>query len=212
MRCFAQAVSAICRRESGKHLFCFVNLSPSFSFSSYANMDYVFFSSIVGITLLVTISYDIVCQWKINLNAHIQKMPPELRPVDTAGITPFSERVSAGIPVWHAAAHEDKCRVAHSLRFLPGVGHTDGECIERGWSHMNQHSSSMKEMGQGNRHDALDDVIGNHNWEKNLAQGTFLFSVYTSCEPTLNYFCRGYPILKGDRCERRTRHSDCGLR
>ncbi|KAF7969167.1 hypothetical protein HWV62_28172 [Athelia sp. TMB] len=141
----------------------------------YANMDYIFFSAIMGITLLITISYDIVCQWKINLNSRINKLPAELHPdCPDTDAAPFSERVSTGIPVWHAAAHEDKCRVANSLRQIPGVGHTDGEAIERGWSHMNQHASSMKEMGQGNRHDALDDVIGNHNWEKNIAQGDIL--------------------------------------
>ncbi|KAF7965199.1 hypothetical protein HWV62_45095 [Athelia sp. TMB] len=140
----------------------------------YANMDYVFFSSIVGITLLITISYDIVCQWKINLLSRINNLPPDLRPADGPDSTPFSERVNTGIPIWHAAAHEDKCRVSHSLRHVPGVGHTDGEGIERGWSHMNQHASSMKEMGQGNRHDALDDVISHHNWERNLAQGDTL--------------------------------------
>lgn len=158
-------------------------------------MDYVFFSSIVGITLLITISYDIVCQWKINLNARIQKMPAVLRP-DAPNVAPFSERVSAGIPVWHAAAHEDKCKVAHSLRFLPGVGHTDGEGIERGWSHMNQHASSMKEMGQGNRHDSFDDIIGSHNWERNLAQGTFsIINVY--------YAVKAKSLFSGDTLSRR---------
>ncbi|KAF7965392.1 hypothetical protein HWV62_44067, partial [Athelia sp. TMB] len=139
----------------------------------YANMDYVFFSSIVGITLLITISYDIVCQWKINLNARMAKLPPELRQ-DAPDLPPFPERVGTGIPVWHAAAHEDKCRVSHSLRQIPGVGHTGGEGIERGWLHMNQHASSMKEMGQGNRHDTLDDVISHHNWERNISQGDTL--------------------------------------
>ncbi|KAF7972629.1 hypothetical protein HWV62_17380 [Athelia sp. TMB] len=94
----------------------------------YANMDYIFFSSIVGITLLITISYDIVCQWKINLNSRISKLPKVLHPPPAGpNLLPFHERTSAGIPVWHAAAHEDRCRVGHSLRHLPGVGHTDGE-------------------------------------------------------------------------------------
>ncbi|KAF7966211.1 hypothetical protein HWV62_39676 [Athelia sp. TMB] len=140
----------------------------------YANMDYIFFSSIVGLTLLITISYDIVCQWKINLQSRIAKLPAALQPVDRPDFTPFHERVSMGIPVWHAAAHEDRCRVSHSLRHIPGVGHTDGEGVERGWSHMNQHASSTKEMGQGNRHDTLDDVIGHHNWQRNIAQGDTL--------------------------------------
>jgi hypothetical protein len=39
-------------------------------------MDYIFFSAIAGITLLaITISYDIVCQWKINLLERMRLLP-----------------------------------------------------------------------------------------------------------------------------------------
>lgn len=125
----------------------------------------------MGIALLaIALSYDIVCQWKIKLRERVGQLPEELRQ-DIRGLPPIAERLHFGLPVWHAAAHEDKCQVANSLRFQPGMGHTDGEGIERGWSRMNPHASSTKEMGQGARHDALDDVMGHHNWERNVGAG-----------------------------------------
>ncbi|KAF7365979.1 CxC2 domain-containing protein [Mycena venus] len=37
----------------------------------YANMDYILMSALISVTILwLTISYDIACQWKINLSTH----------------------------------------------------------------------------------------------------------------------------------------------
>lgn len=136
-------------------------------------MDYIFFSAIFGITLLsIMISYDIVCQWKIHLVARSAQLPEHLRQ-DSSDLPPLAERLKYGIPVWHAGAHEDKCQVANSLRYQPGAGHTDGEGIERGWSRVNPHASSTKEMGAGARQDALDDVFAHHNFERNVGLGVF---------------------------------------
>lgn len=142
-------------------------------YPSYANMDYIFFSAIMAVALLhFAISYDIVCQWKINLAARNQKLPDDIRQSE-ADRPPLTERLTFGLPVWHAAAHEDKCQMANSLRYQPGMGHTDGEGIERGWSRINPHASSTKEMGQGARHDTLDDIFNHHNWERNVTLGQF---------------------------------------
>ena len=74
-----------------------------------------------------------------------------------------------GLPVWHASAHEENCQVANLLRLQPGMAHTDGEGVERGWSRINGMSSSTKEMGQGAHHDTLDDHFGYHNWQRNIS-------------------------------------------
>ena len=43
-------------------------------------MDYIFFSAITPILFLsVIISYDIACQWKLNLARRIDKLPEHLR-------------------------------------------------------------------------------------------------------------------------------------
>lgn len=125
----------------------------------------------MGVALLaIAISYDIVCQWKINLAKRSRRLPEALiaTPPD---VPPIDEHLHFGIPVWHANAHEDSCQVANSLRYQPGVGKTDGEGIERGWSRTNPMGPSTKEMAQGARHDALDDAFAYNNFERNIALG-----------------------------------------
>ncbi|KAJ7081651.1 hypothetical protein B0H15DRAFT_924210 [Mycena belliarum] len=134
----------------------------------YSNMDYIFLSSVIGLTLIMlTVSYDIACQWRINLRTRLEKMPEELR-LDS-GV-----KIEFGLPVWHAAAHETECQAQNSLTYVDGVGRTDGEGIERTWSVLNPIAWATKEMGKGVRHDALEDRIDHHNWEKNINQGDTL--------------------------------------
>lgn len=75
--------------------------------------------------MLLTISYDISCQWKINLAKRNQKMPRNMR-LDLDNI-----KLQCALPVWHASSHEDSCQNANSLSFKPGVGKSDGEGVER---------------------------------------------------------------------------------
>ncbi|KAJ7215649.1 hypothetical protein C8J57DRAFT_1199378 [Mycena rebaudengoi] len=130
----------------------------------YCNMDWITFSAIMGLTMLfLTISYDIACQWKVNVAERMARLPPQMH-VDLSKV-----QVQFGLPVWHAGSHD--CREDNSLNFKPGVGKTDGEGIERTWSVLNPAAFATKEMGLGNRADGLDDRIDNHNFLKNLTQG-----------------------------------------
>ncbi|KAJ7717597.1 hypothetical protein B0H16DRAFT_1740547 [Mycena metata] len=116
----------------------------------YANMDYILLSAVLGITLLyLAISYDIASNGDEVI-------------------------ILFGLPVWHALAHEKKCQARNSLSYVPGVGRTDGEGIERTWSDFNPIAWATKEMGRGARHNAIEDKIDHHNWEKNINQGTTL--------------------------------------
>ncbi|KAJ7437720.1 hypothetical protein FB451DRAFT_1416704 [Mycena latifolia] len=67
-----------------------------------------------------------------------------------------------------------ECQTKNSLNYLEGVGQTDGEGIERTWAGLNPVGWATKEMGNGGRHDALEDKIDHHNWEKNISQGDTL--------------------------------------
>lgn len=126
----------------------------------------------MGLLLLwIAVSYDIVCQWKIHLAQRITTLPSHITD-HLNNPSPIASRLRFGLPVWHAAVHEKNCQVANSLRYQPGMAHTDGEGIERGWSRINPMASSTKEMGQGARHDTLDDHFGYHNWQRNLGLGT----------------------------------------
>ncbi|KAJ7178669.1 hypothetical protein C8R43DRAFT_843108, partial [Mycena crocata] len=137
----------------------------------YANMDYILLSALMGVTVLcLTISYDIACQWKINLPARAKKI------ADTTSITTNLEdfEIQYALPVWHAVAHEVSCQTQNSLSYAVGVGRTDGEGIERTWAVLNPISYSTKEMGDGARKDAIENKVDHLNWEKNVSQGNTL--------------------------------------
>ncbi|KAJ7694247.1 hypothetical protein B0H17DRAFT_1159285 [Mycena rosella] len=135
----------------------------------YVNMDYILFASIVGLTAMyLTVSYDITCQWQVNLPMRLAALPERLR-LDLVTVT-----LLFGLPVWHAAAHERSCQVQNSLSYQQGMARTDGEGIERTWSGLNPLGWPTKEMGAGARHNALEDKIDHHNFEKNIGQGTAL--------------------------------------
>ncbi|KAJ7724030.1 hypothetical protein B0H16DRAFT_1333756 [Mycena metata] len=135
----------------------------------YANMDYILFSAILGITALyLAISYDIACQWQITLRTHMNSLPERLRLDLTLLVLLFA------LPVWHASAHEESCQNENSLTYLEGVGRMDGEGIERTWSVLNPIAWVTKEMAKGARADAMEDKIDHHNFEKNIAQGNTL--------------------------------------
>ncbi|KAF7323529.1 CxC2 domain-containing protein [Mycena kentingensis (nom. inval.)] len=82
--------------------------------------------------------------------------------------------IQFALPVWHAAAHELGCQAAMSLSHKKGVGRTDGEGIERTWSVLNPISFATKEMGEGNRHDHIEDKVDHIGFEKNCTQGDTL--------------------------------------
>lgn len=126
-------------------------------------MDYIFFSTITPLALLsMVISYDIACQWKLNLFKHMLELPDDIQIPIAAATAVFLFTILK----FHAPAHEEKCSTPHSLNVMPGLGHTDGEGIKRNWAEMNHVANSTKEMGPGSWHNTLDDHFEHHNWWK----------------------------------------------
>ncbi|KAJ7650554.1 hypothetical protein FB45DRAFT_730946 [Roridomyces roridus] len=137
----------------------------------YANMDYILLSALCGVCVLsVAISYDIACQWKINLATRAQHIT-KTTPITT---TLQEYDIQYGLPVWHAAAHDLNCQMENSLSYAVGVGRTDGEGIERTWAVLNPAGYATKEMGEGAHHDALESKVDHLNFEKNLKEGELL--------------------------------------
>ncbi|KAJ7643850.1 hypothetical protein FB45DRAFT_736350 [Roridomyces roridus] len=137
----------------------------------YANMDYILLSVLMGVSVLgLAISYDIACQWKVNLRGRA-KVISATTPIST-DLDKFE--VQYGLPVWHAAAHETSCQTENSLSYSQGVGRTDGEGIERTWAVLNPVGFSTKEMGAGARHDQIENKIDHLNFEKNVGEGNML--------------------------------------
>ena len=53
------------------------------------------------------------------------------------------------VPMFHLPAHIEKCHQDYSFNYAPGVGRTDGEAPEHGWSNLNDLAYSTREMGPG---------------------------------------------------------------
>ncbi|KAK7042094.1 CxC2 domain-containing protein [Favolaschia claudopus] len=135
----------------------------------YSNMDFIVLAALAGLSLLcLTISYDIACQWKIHLTERVKKLPPDMRH------TLDDVQLQFGLPVWHAASHNEDCQNENSLSFKVGIGKTDGEGVERTWSRLNTASFSTKDAGLGVRADAIEAKIDDHNFLKNVGQGATL--------------------------------------
>ncbi|KAH9906094.1 uncharacterized protein B0H18DRAFT_1132035 [Fomitopsis serialis] len=125
----------------------------------YVNMDYLFASSLrKHSTTRVVVSYDIACQWSVNLWSRMMQYEFEWN---------FEQQtITFLIPKFHLPAHQESCHTKYSYNFIKHVGRTDGEAVERGWAAVNGFSGSTKEMGPGSRRDVLDDVFGDYNWRK----------------------------------------------
>ena len=131
-------------------------------------MDYVFASALKhhDRELRKVVSYDIACQWWINLFERLEKLPLHIRP-------PPLGSTDAVIPKLHIYSHKLQCQTDYSLNYLPGAGRTDGEGIERTHSNTGPVCASTKQMGPGYRHDSLDWHWCHWNWQKIVGLGTY---------------------------------------
>jgi hypothetical protein len=130
-------------------------------------MDWIIMAALAGFSLLLlTISYDIACQWKCHFEERIKKLPDDMR-------LPEDVKVQCALPVWHAGSHNEPCQNENSLSFKVGVGKSDGEGVERLWGRMNPAAYSTKDAGIGQRADTLEGKIDDHNYLKNVGQGVF---------------------------------------
>lgn len=130
-------------------------------------MDYIFTSSVAGAGVrLITISYDVGCQWFTHFRARMRSLPSWLR-IDLAW-----DALCALVPKFHLQSHTEACHSAFSFNFFKGGARTDGEGVERNWDELNGQGPSTSEMLPGSRWDTLDDCAGWVNWRKTMGLGT----------------------------------------
>ncbi|KAF8581683.1 hypothetical protein K439DRAFT_1353185, partial [Ramaria rubella] len=91
------------------------------------------------------------------------------------------------VPKMHLVGHKDDCWYRHPLNYTHGAGRTAGELIETVWHELNQANGSAKEMNPGHRHDFLDDMYGDWNWNK-MQKMIQPHSCSLGCKPTEKYF------------------------
>ncbi|KAJ7769085.1 hypothetical protein DFH07DRAFT_954323 [Mycena maculata] len=131
----------------------------------YLNMDYMFFSSIAGLPLMCFfVSYDIACQWHINLWNRMVGYADDTITIDGVG-----KFMTFLVPKFHLPAHIEECNLKFLFNLTPEVGRTDGEAPERGWANANPLAGHTKEMGPGARRDTIDDHFNDLNWKKIIA-------------------------------------------
>ncbi|KAJ6610580.1 hypothetical protein B0H10DRAFT_1883358 [Mycena sp. CBHHK59/15] len=127
----------------------------------YINMDYMFFMSIAGSDLIrYFVSYDIACQWHINIWNRMAQYKEGIR------IMGGQKFITFLVPKFHRPAHIESCNLRFSFNLTRDVGQTDGEAPEHGWADSNPLASSTKEMGPGARRDALDAHFNDWNHKK----------------------------------------------
>ena len=138
---------------------------PLIDRTRFANTDYVTaLSASHNPETKKVISYDIMCQYCINLYNRLKDLP-----FDNAEQL-YDMIVAFLIPKFHLAAHKQDCQVSRSLNYEPGVGRSDMEGPERTWFGL-QGGGSTKDQGPGYWSDAMDDKFGHWNWSKLIRLG-----------------------------------------
>ena len=134
----------------------------------YINSDYALAHAIEGTESVPIhhVSYDIMCQYGVNLVERFRKQFPEK--------VHLVERLQREIPKMHLISHKDDCQYSYSFNYQVGVGRTDGEAPERFWAEANICAGFTKQQNGGHRHDTLDDITGDSNWRKNVQMGNFV--------------------------------------
>ncbi|KAJ7807696.1 hypothetical protein B0H14DRAFT_3483063 [Mycena olivaceomarginata] len=110
----------------------------------YANMDWIAACIMIALDprLRKIISYDIVCQWWVNLKKRLLLLPPAVRWNLVLGLVRFV------IPKLHIKGHKIPCQDKYSLELVPRSAQTDGEGIEQPWAHI---GGGRKVVGMGER-------------------------------------------------------------
>ena len=99
----------------------------------YANMDYLFFASLVGITLwMIIISYNIACQWgsQLSIQMNAPSLPSTLHLLASTLLWKL-------VPKFHLPSHTNECQAPFLFNFALGVGQTDGKGVEQNWPVLN---------------------------------------------------------------------------
>ena len=150
-------------------------------------MDYLIALVVQAFALaLILISYDIACQWFVNLFHRMDEHWP------TALKIPPSTRLIPAIPKLHEPMHGRKNHQQFSLNFIPGVGKSDMETPECVWAGHNGLGNTTKTQGPGGRHDVLDDHFGFWNWLKYIRIGKTLMSRYKAALAERNRQVEGH--------------------
>ncbi|KAH8823082.1 hypothetical protein DL96DRAFT_1743418 [Flagelloscypha sp. PMI_526] len=128
----------------------------------YSNMDFIFWSSIVSVNLLLMLlSYDVGCQYRKSFHKRKTGLPSYLNTLRTITFL-------ICLPVWHGGVHNVECQAEHIITHVVGAGATDGEEPEREWALSNPFAYFTREMGEFARLNFLEDKWDYLAYQKNI--------------------------------------------
>ena len=116
------------------------------------------------------VMYDIMCQYGIHLQEHVDRSP-ELS-------IPSSLELRTGIGLFHIHGHQDSCLPRFSPSYIPGARQVDGEIIETLWAPLNDISRSLCGMTLFHRQEVLDAHMNHSNWKKMVRIGMCPISIH----------------------------------
>jgi len=132
-------------------------------------MDWIFASGVAhfGALMNIIISYDIACQWFVNLAKRMSEWPASQRLPNVTALTPL-------VPAFHLPAHKDENHEEFDTRLCEGLGMLDLEAIERLWAAIGMLGLATRTMAPASRQLVLDDNFGFYNWLKYHNHGRHL--------------------------------------
>ncbi|KAJ7936326.1 hypothetical protein B0H13DRAFT_1853393 [Mycena leptocephala] len=105
-------------------------------------------------------TYDIACEYFINLEKRFQKSFPDL--------VPMVKRMRWGVPALHVQGHQDSCTYLFGTAYMECVGHFHGETAEQYWPEANQLGPHVRQMNNGHRQDTMINHHGDWNHKKTM--------------------------------------------
>ncbi|KAK0478572.1 hypothetical protein EDD18DRAFT_1312571 [Armillaria luteobubalina] len=130
--------------------------------------------------LWIVTTYNIACQWSINLEDHIN--------IYGLYMAPLPCDMLYLVPKFHLPGHIKACQEKYCMSFHIHVGNNDGEAPERSWAISNVVAASTWEMSLGHRREKLDQHFGDVNWQKNVSMGTSLLRKIKDAVPNAAEF------------------------
>ncbi|KAJ6555358.1 hypothetical protein DFH09DRAFT_1084916 [Mycena vulgaris] len=111
-------------------------------------------------------TYDIACEYFINLEARFQAHFPEL--------VPLVKRMRWGVPALHVQGHQESCTYLFGTAYMECVGHFHGETAEQYWPEANQLGPHVRQMNNGHRQDTMINHHGDWNYKKTMGMAASL--------------------------------------
>lgn len=143
-------------------------VSNDFDRFCYADRSLVGAMAYEGHQRWYRITYDLWCQWKIHMKERITR---EKFPNLPEAFWNLLERVLGGIPTIHLLGHIWLYRALYAYAHMKGSGKTTGEMVETQWHETKFTSGSTKRENHGQRHDDLDAMLSDWNFNKLIKMG-----------------------------------------